>query len=383
MRKILLSLLLLLLISGVDAQILYLHSKDSVQGEPKMEVGFGGWIKLSLVYDQVGIKTTAAMNPLFIPTGDFEPDPQFTGDMKQSRLKFKSIYRSEKLGAMTGYIEGDFYGAGAAGFRLRHAYISGKRLLVGQYWSAFTDPDAWPNVADFDGPSTGIWKRMPQIRYTQYFRRGHELAFAIETSVPEYYTRVVDSLVVEEPNQNIPNLTSQMRFNLTKGHITISGIFRNIRYEKLDSSFSYLQGFGLAITGAVRLGKDLFMYQAAGGEGIASYMSSFGGMGLDVVIIQDGQKGLIPTGGGFLSYQHFWGESDFSSNILFGWVIFNNEWYKEYEKAIVGTQSSLNLNWTPTENISAFMELQYGTHKDLSGNTGDAWRIMLTAEYSF
>ena len=244
-------LLFLLLMSGVEAQNLYLHSKDSVQGKPKMEVGFGGWIKLSLIYDRIGIETTAAMNPLYIPTGDVEPDPQFTGDMKQSRLKFRSVYRSEKLGAVTGYIEGDFYGAGSAGFRLRHAYISGKRLLVGQYWSAFTDPDAWPNVADFDGPSTGIWKRMPQIRYTHIFRSEHELAVAVETSIPEYFTRVVDSLVVEEINQNIPNLTSQIRFNLDGGHITISGIFRNIRYEKQDSSFSYLQGYGLAITGTV------------------------------------------------------------------------------------------------------------------------------------
>ena len=383
MKKLFLLASCLMIGHGLMCQVLFIHSKDSVDAKPRLEAGFGGWVKLSLVYDHMGIQTTAAMNPLFIPTGDAEPDPQFTGDMKQSRLKFLSIHRSKKLGEVKAYIEGDFYGAGTAGFRLRHAYIQGKRLLVGQYWSPFTDVDAWPNVADFDGPATGIWKRMPQIRYTHFFGSSTELALPLETSIPKYFARAIDSLVINEPNQNIPNLAAQFHRRLRSGHIALGGIFRNIRYEKQDSSMAYLQGFGVALTGTLNFGRNTFMYQAAGGKGIASYMSSFGGLGLDVLIIGDGSKGLIPTWGGFLSFQHRWGDSDFSSNVLFGWAIFNNNWFEDDQDAFYGTQSSVNLNWTPTENISVFLELQFGTHRDITGSYGDASRIMLTAEYSF
>lgn len=382
MKKFLVILTLTVLGYQSFSQILYIQSKDSINGHPKMEVGFGGWIKLSLIYDAVGIETTAALNPFYIPTGDYTPDPQFAGDMRQSRLMFVGRHSSKKLGLITGYIEGDFYGAGAAGFRLRHAYIKGKRLLVGQYWSAFTDTEVWPNVADFDGPPTGIWKRMPQVRYMQEFSGKYKLAISLETSLPEY-RRLIDTLFVDEPNQNIPNLAGQIAKNLKRGHIALSGIFRNIRYKDLDSSDRYLQGFGLALSGLIELGKDKFIYQLTGGKGIASYMSSFGGIGLDVVIMNNTTKELIPTWGGYLSYQHFWGNSDFSSNILFGWAIFNNKWFDDYQDSFYGTHSSVNLNWVPTKHISSFLEIQYGTHVDITGQKGDAFRLMLTAEYSF
>ncbi len=377
-------LIITILLSGYSySQELFLHSQDSVLGKPRLEVGVGGWIKMSLIYDREGIETTAALNPLYIPTGNVEHNPQFAGDMKQSRLKFLSRYRSMKLGEITAYIEGDFYGVGTAGFRLRHAYIKGNKLLVGQYWSAYTVPWVWPNVADFDGPPTGIWKRMPQIRFTQKFDNSFEFAVAVETSLPEY-TRVVDSMIVVEPNQNIPNLTAQVQKEWGRSKIALSGIYRNIRYQDVDSSFKYLTGFGLSLSGIHNVGKkDHVMYQISGGEGIASFMSSFGGMGLDVVTLDDGRKGLIPTWGGFLSYHHYWGDSDFSSNLLLGWVVFNNNWLKDLDDAIIGTHSSININWTPTENISSFLELQYGTHKDLEGQNGDAIRIMFTTEYSF
>ncbi|HSG68637.1 MAG TPA: hypothetical protein VK994_08020 [Bacteroidales bacterium] len=90
----------------------------------------------------------------------------------------------------------------------------------------------------------------------------------------------------------------------------------------------------------------------------------------------------------YITYNQIADISRFNAKIIvaakrYGWVVFNNKWFEDYENAIIGTQSSINLNWTPTENISAYLELQYGTHKDALDRTGNAIRLMLTAEYSF
>ena len=64
MKKALYVLFILLIASKANSQMLFIHSKDSVNGQPKMEAGFGGWIKLSLIYDRLVIETTSALNPM-------------------------------------------------------------------------------------------------------------------------------------------------------------------------------------------------------------------------------------------------------------------------------------------------------------------------------
>ncbi len=124
---------LLLSVSNFAAgQFLTLNSKDSLNNKPKRMFYTTAWIKLSAIWDYMGIDNTSSMNPIYIPTDGRPPDSHFTMDMYQSRLKFASAFQTKKFGEIFGYVETDFYGNGGGGMRLRHAYIRFKNFRIGR-----------------------------------------------------------------------------------------------------------------------------------------------------------------------------------------------------------------------------------------------------------
>jgi hypothetical protein len=80
-----------------------------------------------------------------------------------SRFNF-DVRTPTEVGGMRAFIEGDFAGANN-GFRLRHAYGQFGRVLVGQTWSTFSDPNADFEGIDFEGVNAENVTRQAQIRY--------------------------------------------------------------------------------------------------------------------------------------------------------------------------------------------------------------------------
>src|SRR5579864_3347945 len=66
--------------------------------------------------------------------------------------------------------------------RLRQFYGQYKNFLAGQAWSAFSDPDAFPDTLEFEGPPGMIAARFPQFRYTQPLNRHNSVGISIEKS---------------------------------------------------------------------------------------------------------------------------------------------------------------------------------------------------------
>ena len=162
---------------SATGQLLKLHSKDSLNGLPKKEFYTTAWVKMNAFYDFQGIPNESSMHLPSIPTEreGIAPDPQFHADLNQTRVIWISFSMSTKIDSdwrshcasefPENRIETDFFGNGGGGLRLRHAYARFMNFRIGQTWSGFTDEESWPNITDFDGPSTGAWVRSAQIAY--------------------------------------------------------------------------------------------------------------------------------------------------------------------------------------------------------------------------
>ncbi len=83
------------------------------------------------------------------------------------------------VGYMRAFIEGDFGGAKNT-LRLRHAYGQWRRLIFGQTWSTFADPEAEPDMIDFEGLNAIVRFRQPQIRWSFPLSERVRMAMALE-----------------------------------------------------------------------------------------------------------------------------------------------------------------------------------------------------------
>lgn len=79
------------------------------------------------------------------------------------------------------FMQFDFFGSnGATTPRLRHAYAQIANILVGQTFTNFMDPDAWPDSLDAQGPTPGLNVRLPQARYSFALGKGASDAVSVE-----------------------------------------------------------------------------------------------------------------------------------------------------------------------------------------------------------
>lgn len=378
-------------------QVIGVESPDSVGDRPRYSIALGGWLKLHGVADFTGSSNPSALSPPSIPVGDVERDPQFGMDMYQSRIKIDSRYVPVGFPTLRAYVETDFYGGGGGSLRLRHFYLtigqedSGLSGVVGQTWSGFADADAWPNMTDFDGPPTGVWKRTAQLRVQWTSAGGHTLLAAVESPSSDLGRAIdVDTLVIDS-NQTIPEVSVGYRKEWTRGHLRLGGIYRVVRYRsQAFDDFRQFRGWGVVASGILRTasGRDLLTYQILTGKGIAGYMVGYSGLGLEAVPDLRGGLTGTPVWGGYLGYQHFW-SARWSSTAVGGFARVENDVLDQVGDISRTLYGSLNLYWRPHPVLDAGVELLYGRNREptpaepLDGESGDGMRVQFTVEYAF
>ncbi|HEY1341643.1 MAG TPA: DcaP family trimeric outer membrane transporter [Bryobacteraceae bacterium] len=227
-------------------------------------------------------------------------------------------------GTVKGYLEFDFLGNyERTSLRLRQFYAQYKNVLVGQAWSAFADPDAWPDTFEFEGPPGMIAMRQPQVRYTQPLSKAHSVGISVERSgvdtpfSTQYGTPVGSSLW--------PDLIGFYRYENEKGHLqfaflsrSVGGVVPNTNTPDLRN---HVAGYGGSFTGTWSLGssKDNIVYDVIIGKGISNYYNDNFGLGSDVGFNAKGVMVATPTGSGQFGYQHYWSKvvrSTFSYGLL-------------------------------------------------------------------
>jgi hypothetical protein len=208
-------------------------------------------------------------------------------------------------------VDWDIYGAqGSNTLRLRSYWGQYKNFLAGQTWSAFGDPDAFPDTIDFAGPPGMMGIRTPQFRYTHPLNSHNWVGISVEksgTDVP-FFTVFGAPL----PTSKIPDLVAFYRYENPHGHLRAATIFRSvggfIPNTTVPDLTRHTGGYGASLSGAWRFGRsrDNIVFQGIGGKGIANYYSDNYGLGSDVGFDALGRLVATPTWSSTAGYQHYW-----------------------------------------------------------------------------
>jgi hypothetical protein len=305
--------------------------------------------------------------------------------------------------------EFDLFGTGSdvgqTTFKIRHAYASWGPILAGQTWTLFMDSDISPKVLDYWGPPGRVFARKPQVRFTFLNRDDFKAAIALEhpsNDIDPGNIRLIDSELGTNlrPNEELPNLTAQIRYGGKWGHVQLAGIARKIGFETVGTVDNEPEGsefgWGANLTSVIRLSPATFKLGVVYGKGIANYMSD-GGTDLapsaslipgppvppstiPLNLLLEAKAVPLFSATAYVELQ--WNKQ-LSSTLGYSFIEVDNTNFQEGSAFHKGAYASGNLLWTPAEQILAGVELVWGKRTDNDGATGSDLRLQSSFRLSF
>lgn len=351
----------------------------------------GGYFKTDFIYDLKPAGNTDSFIPSSFPIPSVVGVNNATVSVRPTRLNLDFRVPTTKVGEVRFYVEGDFFGTNATTPRLRHAYAQAKNFLIGQTFSNFMDPDAFPDTLDFQGPNGMVSVRNPQLRYG--FALSPSTTFYISVEKPSSDIAFKTADFSAQPNAPSPDGAIRLRQEFEGGHFQIAGIFRSIAaflppdesgIAKTDSVF----GWGLnASAGFKTVGKDNMILAAAAGHGISRYLQDTSGLGIDAEPSSTTSLTATPAVGVEAAYQHYWKKS-LRSSAIYSYAAVNNTSFAQSASSSFhpynhGTYTGTNLIWNPYGSLNIGAEFLYGWVVRQDGQKVNAPRIQFSAKYSF
>jgi hypothetical protein len=333
---------------------------------------FGGFVRTDLFYDLNFAGTFyGAYVPSSFPSSPTPKSENSTVSMRPSRFTWETrqgtLDNSGKEVKI--YFEFDFLGNyDHNSFRLRQFYGQYGNLLVGQAWSAFSDPDAFPDTLDFEGPPGMIGLRNPQFRYTQPLGKHHSFGVSIEKSGTD--TPFSTQFGVPIGTSKFPDLIGFYRYENNDGHIHLATLFRNVGgmvpNEEVFNLARHTGAFGVSLSGVWgipwgrRKNRDNVVFQLVIGKGISNYYNDNIGLGTDVGFSADGHLVATPTGSGSFGYTHYWTKL-IRSTVSYGTLRINSPARDPGTTYHVSQYATVNLIVQPTVRFLFGAEYIYGS----------------------
>lgn len=358
---------------------------------------YGGYIKLDMMFSQHSDAQRAGnvgddfLVPSTIAVGDGsnEGDVVYDTNAKFSRLWFKTITNTD-VGEVKSYIEMDFNGGNderltnQSSSGLRHAFFSWKNtenssVLAGQTWSTFFNVAALPEAVDFIGPTSGtIFIRQSQLRYTQNMGDG-KLMFAAENPSVSLYDAGSGFDNNQTDDSGVPDLIA--RYDGKTGALSYSSaaMVRQINYNDGTNDDSQV-GLGLTVSGKYAFGNgdDLKVMLSQGQLGRYIALNAY----RDGAVEANGDIELISTIGGFVAYRHFWNEK-LRSTASYAFSEADNPDNLVADVTKSAANSSINLMYSPTKNLTFGGEYMMAQREVESGIDGDLNRLQFTSKWVF
>jgi hypothetical protein len=334
-------------------------------------------------------------NPnLFIPSSiPVQGEPGWDGrerstlEAKGTRLSFEFRRPVPFDDTLRIYTEYDFFDnstSSSMSFRVRHFYGQAWNFLIGQTFSAFMDPDVFPDTVDYQGPNGIVNRRQPQIRYTHPIYQGASkvLGFA---SVEQPDSQIDTSTDEFQPGAStvtrIPDTVVGLRWEGEAGHLQATGLFREISFETDGGPRKNVFGWGASLSGELNVFKDdNFSLQATYGEGVARYINDLGGEDLDAALDDHGRLVAIPVFAAMGGYTHQWNKQ-WRSTISGGYVHSDSPDTLGPFALDNTIYASGNLVWHPTSSFRMGLEYLYGRKETIDGSERDAHRIDFVIRY--
>jgi hypothetical protein len=331
---------------------------------------FGGFVRADLFYDlNYAGEYYGAYVPSSFPSSTTPHSQEATVSMRPSRFTWETregpLDNSES--EVKVYFEFDFlsnYDRNTP--RLRQFYGQYKNLLVGQTWSAFADPDAFPDTLEFEGPPGVIGLRNPQFRYTHPLSKHHWIGASIEKSGTDVPFATQFGTPID--TSKFPDLIGFYRYENNHGHIHAAALFRNvggmIPNEEVFDLNRHTGAFGASLTGVWGLPfgkkKDNLVFQLVFGKGISNYYNDNFGLGTDVSFNAEGRLVATPTGSGTFGYTHNWTKV-LRSTVSYGYVRINNPASDPGTTYHVSNYATVNLIVQPSVRYLFGAEYIYGS----------------------
>ena len=274
-------------------------------------VNLRGFVKTDFFYDlNVAGFWYGGIVPSSFPSSPQPKSANSTVSIRPSR--FVAEFR-QPLGddTLKGFVDWDLYGTNGRNTpNVRSFWGQYKNFLAGQTWSAFGDPDAFPDTLDFHGAPGMMGLRTPQFRYTQPLNKHNWVGLTVEKSGTD--APFSTQFGVPVPTSLRPDFVVFYRYENNYGHIHAATIFRSVGGFVANTTVpdlkAHTNGYGASISGAWRLGRlrDNIVFQGIGGKGIANYYNDNYGLGSDVGFDANGRLVATPTWSGTVGYQHYW-----------------------------------------------------------------------------
>jgi hypothetical protein len=355
--------------------ILSWESEELINGKPNWEGFLLVKAKLNGVYDiSGGLQNEETFNVGQIDVWGTDDRKRFNMDMHQTQVRLWSKRKTE-TGDFVGYLEGDFW-AGNNTYRLRHAWFDYKFLHVGQDWSFFGDKNVWPNVLDWDGPPSGVWRRAVQVKF--YFETAKNWKYEVGFENPGAEFRFNEDIapVITPSYPVMPDMIGAIQKGISTGHVRLSAIYRQLVYAYAGSNQS-VSGYGTSLSGLIKHNPDknhMLQFQFVVGKGISSYLASFGGRNYDGVPTSANTISAVPVVGGWIAYE-YWFTKQWHSNIVVGISNFEtdaitslnipdpNYTATDTEVNIDHKYIVINLMYNPTPGLSLGIEYNLGNRE--------------------
>jgi len=366
------------------------HEKAAAEKVHKHSYKFGGFVKTDVIYSDYSSGSYSGAGrdfyiPGTIPVGDGNGESYLDFHAKESRINFRSTHLLDNGAKIGTFLEMDFQlpaggnerVSNSFAPRLRHAFVTYNKWLVGQTWMTFFNVGALPENLDFVGPAEStIFGRQPMIRYTN---GAWQLAAENpETTVTPYGG---SGRIVADDNQ-LPDLV--LRYNLKGdwGSFTAAGMLRELAYDNNAGIDDKTTGWGISLSGKFVFGnKDDFRWMASTGGGLGRYMGLNTANG--AVLDDDGKLHTIDSTGVFGSYRHLWNEQ-WRSNLTLGYLSVDNDTDLTGLSATKNASSfHINLIFRPQPKLDFGVEFMYADREEESGTDGDLTRFQFSAKYAF
>ncbi len=348
---------------------------------------FGGFVKTDIFVDanQAG-SYYGGYVPSSFPSSEQPHTQNSTVSMRPSRfsVEFRQPVHAGE-GTVKGFLEYDFLGNyERTSFRMRQFYAQYKNLLAGQTWSAFGDPDAFPDTLEFEGPPGMMGTRQPAVRYTHPLNKANSIGLSVEksgTDTPfstQYGSPVGSSLWRD--------LIGFYRYENDHGHLYFAAVSRSVGGVIPNTTTpdlrNHVQGWGGSVSGVWALGrsKDNIVFQAIIGKGISNYYNDNFGLGSDVGFNSLGTLVATPTGSGTFGYQHYWSKM-VRSTFSYGYTQINNTAADPGTNYHSSHYATGNFMIQPTTSLLFGAEYVYGSLERKNGFKWVAPRIQASVTY--
>lgn len=286
------------------------------------------------------------------------------------------------VGYMRAYLEADFAGSGNT-LRLRHAYGQWRRLLFGQTWSTFADPESEPDGIDFEGLNAIVRFRQPQVRWSWAAAEHLRVAFALE----QPGTEIAGLTAANER----PDLVARIRWEpVTDRHLQAAVLYRDLRGFPSNAPQHVVgaTGWGATVSGrwpspAWRT-HDEMLFQLNAGAGIGRYVTDLSAAGGQDGVYDAINSRIHPlrAASGHAGYEHWW-TGRLHSAFTVGAVAVRNDGFQPGDAYYLTRRSSANVIWSPITRLDLVTEFLSGTRVNRNRHRAQANQIQIGSTFRF